>query len=108
MTLVTAVSLAPLDVKIALRTAGHWHNAIHLTVFFFTGLMLLADAAKPSARAARAVALFMFCCVLEWLQAVLYHNSVEWRDIFVDTLAIACSLAIAELLAAVRSAQRVS
>jgi hypothetical protein len=68
MTLVTAVSLAPLNVKITLRTIGHWHNAIHLMAFALTGLMLLADAAKPSARASRAVALLMFCCALEWLQ----------------------------------------
>ena len=102
MTLITAVSLAPLNVKITLRTIGHWHNAIHLTVFAATGLMLFAHTAKTSGRASRALALFIFCCALEWVQAVLYRNSFEWRDIFLDAIAIACSLAIAELLAAVR------
>lgn len=102
ITLVTAVSLAPLNIKISLRTVGHWHNTIHLVVFFLSGVMLFANAPKSSSRAARALILFLFCCALEWLEAVLYHNSVEWRDVFLDTLAVICALALAPVLAGIR------
>ena len=102
MTLVTAVSLAPLRIKLSLGTIGHWHNALHLVVFFLTGVMLFADAPKPSSQAIRALLLLLFCCILEWLQAVLYHNGIEWRDIFLDTIALGCALSVALLIAAVR------
>ena len=103
VTLVAAGSLAPLRVKLLLGTSGRWHNPIHMVVFFLTGVMLFADARlKPSTRATRAVLLFLFCCTLEWLEAVLYHNGFEWGDMFLDTIAIACALSVVVLIAAIR------
>ena len=102
ITLITAASLAPLKVKISLGTVGYWHNTIHLVVFFLTGAVLFAYAAKARSRAARALVLFVFCCALEVLEAALYHNSIEWRDVFTDGLAIMGALALPPVLMAFR------
>ena len=102
MTLVAAVSLTPLDVKVVLRTAGRWHNPIHLVVFFLTAMMLFVNAPTSSARTMRALILTLFCFILEVLEAVIYHNAIEWRDVLMDAMGVFCALALIAAATAIR------
>jgi len=92
--LVTAGSLAPLKVKVQLHTVGSWHNIFHFFAFCLGGLLFLVPAASSRAVVLRAVALALFCAVIEYLEAVVYHNKFEWRDFYLDCF----SLSVAWLL----------
>lgn len=86
--LVTAVSLGPLELKIALGTVGAWHNAMHIAVFSITALLGLAGATSLPSRSSRILLLLLFCFLLELFQAWIYHNRYEWRDLYVDSLGL--------------------
>jgi len=88
LALITAVSLGPLEVKIALGTVGAWHNVMHLVVFFVTALLSLAGASSLRSRSSRVLLLLLFCSALELLEARIYHNPYEWRDLYFDSLGL--------------------
>jgi hypothetical protein len=88
--LITAVSLAPLRLKLALHTVGVWHNPIHFAVFLATGLLALSTASSFATRGLRTAYLILFCAATELLEALLFHNPFEWRDLSVDSLGL-CS-----------------
>jgi len=81
LTAVTAISLAPLKVKVFFGTVGTWHATGHLFVFLATGVLALSTARRAWSRGSRALLLVLFCAALEALQTVLYHNRFEWRHL---------------------------
>lgn len=86
--LITAVSLAPLRAKTALGTVGFWHNPMHFAVFLLTGVLALFGAQSLYARGFRTFMLVAFCATIELLEAVIYRNHIEWRDILIDSLGL--------------------
>ena len=102
LTFVAAVSLAPLSVKTALGTKGHWHNPLHFIVFFATGVLLLSPSPQAPSRALRAIMLALFCAGSELLQAVIYHNRYEWSDLYLDVLGLSCAWLLVAALGALR------
>lgn len=108
--LITAISVAPLRVKVFLHSTTHWHDAFHLTAFFVTGLLAFSGLGRNLPAWLVSVLLIAYCGVLEWLEAVIYHNPFEWHDLLVDTLAIAlawlCISPIRTLLSRQRLSQR--
>lgn len=95
--LITALSLLPLRIKVAIGTVGSWHNAGHLLTFAATAALVLATASRATQRARRAILLVVFCSALEMLEAWLYHNRFEWGDLAIDSTGI-CLGWIAALL----------
>jgi glycopeptide antibiotics resistance protein len=86
--LVMAVSLGPLKLKVTLRTVGTLHNAIHVAVFILTAVVGLLTPKTSLSRSSRICLLVLFCFLLELIQAFLYHNRYEWRDLYFDSLGL--------------------
>ena|SRR5579875_1564100 len=90
LALVTALSLVPLKIKIVLGTVGVWHDVGHFLIFAATGVLVLWTADNARWRGFRAASLALLCATLEALEASMYHNPFEWRDVITDCLGICC------------------
>ena len=88
---IALLSLAPFRVKKFLETRGFLHYIGHFGAFVVCGVLVLADTAAPRARLLRLAVVLTFCAALEALEAVLYHNPFEWKDLIVDYLAVGFS-----------------
>ena len=80
---VAFLSLAPLPIKHYLRTSSHLHYPAHFLIY------ALGAALIGRTRPRRALYLILFAAATEYLQARIYHNPYEWRDLAIDTAAIA-------------------
>ena len=92
--LLTALSLAPFAVKAELGTMGALHDIGHLSVFAATAVLLCWTATRLPQKLVRYLAVGALALTLEWLEAAVYHNPFEWRDVLIDVLGAAIGLAI--------------
>jgi predicted membrane channel-forming protein YqfA (hemolysin III family) len=82
-------SLQPVRPAAMVGPAGiSLHRAIHWLAFAGAALLLLALSSCRRQEIRNAVVLVLLGVSLEYLQHVLYRNSMEWWDIRDDTLAI--------------------
>ena len=96
--LLSVVSLGPMWLKYHfLRTGGHMHVPGHFLMFMVTAMLLCWSATSVRSRLLRAFGAFLIGFTTEWLQAVIYHNPIEWRDIRTDTLGIIAGFLIVSL-----------
>lgn len=90
----TALSLAPWQLKVHLRTPGPFHNLGHFVMFFATALLLCWNTSGLSARIWRCLAALGLGMVLEELEAVVFRNPYEWTDVRVDALGITLAFSL--------------
>ena len=81
MVCLTVLSLLPMHVKRSIGTTGFLHNAGHLTAFAITGIFLLPPRRPGFFDAWRIWPGVLFAISLEWLEAAVYGNAFEWRDV---------------------------
>ena len=87
-----AVSLLPVHLKGSLHMKGTMHYGAHFFVFIVTALLVCWKPVTFSLKLAWAGAA---CCVvtfLEVLEAVWFHNRVEWLDVWTGCLGVAAGL----------------
>jgi hypothetical protein len=83
---VALLSLLPLHFKRAIGTTGELHEVGHVVSFAITSVLFL-QCSRPGAWAVwRLWPVLAFAFTLELLEAALYGNALEWRDIRSDTL----------------------
>ncbi|HXR78532.1 MAG TPA: hypothetical protein VN737_21315 [Bryobacteraceae bacterium] len=88
LALLTVVSLAPTSLKWRVGTMGPLHNWDHFLAFFVTGVLLCWNAGRVSSWLLRCLAGIAIAAILEGMEAVVYHNPFEWRDLRTDSLGI--------------------
>ena len=74
------------------------HVPGHFCMFMITAMLLCWHAASFRSRLLRAFAAFLIGFIQESLQAMIYHNPLEWRDIRTDILGIIAGVIIVSLL----------
>ncbi|MDQ2901393.1 MAG: VanZ family protein [Acidobacteriota bacterium] len=94
---VAALSLLPVSLKDSLHTTGVLHWWGHLAIFAITAMLFRRMRARTLEQISRAVALFFFGVLLEFLQHAIYGNQFEWRDVGTDALGILLGFLIASL-----------
>ena len=92
------ISMLPLQYKRALHTMGPLYFGAHFIAFVITALLFCwkpqgFSRKCPWAAGACATALF-----LEVLEAVCYHNPVEWLDVWTGCLGVAAGLIVLVML----------
>ena len=102
--IVTALSLAPLEVKELIGTTGKLHNFGHFAVFLITAMTMCWGVAGIKGKSRRAMWALYFAVTLELLETVFYTSYLEWRDIALDASGILTGLAITIVTAAIVSA----
>lgn len=95
---VTAISVAPFEVKWELGAKGRFHDAGHFLVFFVTAMLTCWTAANSASRIVRLLAVCGVALLQEALETAIYHNPFEWRDVLVDTLGAVAAFAILSVL----------
>jgi hypothetical protein len=95
---VTALSLAPLDVKYRFRTIGSMHNFGHLVIFLVTAILMCWNAGSVSAKLARCSAAIAVAILLEGLEKLVYHNAYEWTDVAVDAAGVLAGFLVITLV----------
>ncbi|MGP8246941.1 MAG: hypothetical protein ACLQVN_20785 [Bryobacteraceae bacterium] len=73
------------------------HREIHWLAFAGASLLLFVLARTRQREVLRAFAILSLACFLELLQHLIYGNSLEWRDIRDDALAILLTFALYRL-----------
>lgn len=96
--LITALSLAPFGVKLQLNTMGPLHDAGHLGVFLLTAVLLCWTAKGTTGQLARYLGVCLIAVSIEALEAAIYHNRFEWRDVMIDVLGAAIGLVVIKLI----------
>jgi hypothetical protein len=105
--LITALSLAPVEVKDRLGTTGALHTYGHVVVFLITTVLACLGTADTWTRFARAGAIAVFAMLCEWMEFAVYGNFYfEWRDVRVDWIGIALGLAISAAAQRILEARR--
>ncbi len=74
------------------------HNPGHLIIFMITALLMCWNAGSVSNRVLRAFGAILVGVTLEWLEAIMYHNPYEWKDVLVDCAGIAAGFIIVSLI----------
>lgn len=83
------LSLIPLPWKNAIGTTGAFHRAGHLLAFLILAFLLCRIATTAAARLIRCAGAVLLGIVLETAEHLLYHDRLEWDDVFVDTIGVA-------------------
>jgi hypothetical protein len=99
----SVLSLLPLSVKRSIGTMGILHHAGHLAAFAVTGILFLQWRRPGRFHLWLLWPPLTFAFALEWLEAVLFGGTFEWRDVVTDTLGLLTALL---LYATLRSARR--
>jgi hypothetical protein len=94
MVCLAALSLMPLSVKRTIGATGVLHNAGHLAAFAITGILFLQWKQPDRFHPWLLWPLVAFAFALEWVEAVLFHNLLEWHDIGTDTLGLLTALLV--------------
>ena len=89
-----AVSLMPLSIKRAIGTTGVLHHAGHLAAFVVTGILFLQWKRPERSWPWLIWPLAAFAFALEYTEAAVYHNAIEWRDIVTDILGLLTALLV--------------
>lgn len=88
LALLTAMSLAPTSLKWRMGTMGPLHTWDHFLAFFVAGALLCWNAGSFSSLLLRCLAGVAIAAVLEGMEAAVYHNPFEWRDLRTDWLGV--------------------
>ncbi len=88
--------------------ASDLHREIHWLAFGCAALLLLLLARNRREQAYNVIALSLLGLSLEYLQALIYHNPVEWFDVRDDVLATAAVFAVYECLVGFQKSPRIS
>jgi hypothetical protein len=80
---IAVISLMPLRFKYRMGTMGAFHNPGHFLAFF-VATILLCRAPSGKQRLVRCAEVCLFAVLMEVLEWAVYHNALEWHDIFVD------------------------
>jgi len=81
-----------------LHTEGRLHDWYHLALFIVMGILAMLSSRKPSTRFALLAVAALLGLGLEYLEAVRYHNPIEWYDVRTDTGGVAIGGVIGWLL----------
>jgi hypothetical protein len=95
MVVILGVSVLPLPLKEWLHTGGLLHPAFHFAAFFVAVVLLTLGSSNWQDRLMRGSVALLFAICTEYLEAGLYHNTMEWNDVLTDACGIAAGLAIA-------------
>lgn len=98
LTLILSVSLTPIAVKASLHTMGPLHGILHFGAFLVAALLMTLGPFTWPFRLMRGLMAMTFAVTTEYLEAAVYGNQMEWRDVRTDALGIAAGLAAAFLL----------
>ena len=90
---VVAMSMMPLKLKDRVGTTGILHIPGHFFVCLITAILLCRTAKSSTGPLLRCVGMLM-----EVLETVAFHNSLEWRDMVIDFLGAASGLVILKML----------
>lgn len=91
---VVAISTMPLRLKKRIGTTGVLHTPGHVVVFLITAILLCKTAPNLACSMVRWVAACCFALAMEILEAGIYHNRIEWRDVLVDLLGAALGFVV--------------
>jgi hypothetical protein len=79
------VSLLPIRPRLTLHgTPGH--PVLHILVFAFTTFLCLLLATSLSRRTLGLFCLFALALAIEACQCIVFHQHMEWTDVFLDCL----------------------
>jgi hypothetical protein len=84
----------PLSVKRVIGTTGVLHHAGHLAAFVVTGILFLQWKRPERSWPWLIWPLAAFAFALEYTEAAVYHNAIEWRDIVTDILGLLTALLV--------------
>ena len=85
---VVGISLLPYPAKIFLGTTGAFHKIGHYATFAITAAILCWGTAGLRRKLTCSFAALSLAVVLETIEAVQYHNPIEWRDLVLDAAGI--------------------
>jgi hypothetical protein len=105
---IAVISLMPLKVKYRVGTMGMFHNPGHFVAFLVASILLCRAAVNGKQRLVGCAEVCLFAVLMEVLEWAVYHNPLEWRDIFVDLAGAFLGVAVVALwsLRLGRSAQQ--
>jgi hypothetical protein len=86
LTAIVALSLIPLNLKVAIGTTGWLHNCGHLVAFAVFAALLTETGHQTGVRIVRAGAALALAFALELAQRAMYRNDFEWRDVAMDSI----------------------
>ena len=88
MVLLAVLSFLPNQDKLLLHTTGHYHRVGHVLAFLTVTLLLVGSATSLWSQFALAAMVVSFGCLLEFLEHIIYNNTLEWSDVMIDTLGV--------------------
>lgn len=100
---ITALSLAPFEVKVQLGTMGRFHDLGHFSIFLLTAILLSWTGQGPKSKLVRCVGVCWIAAFLEALETAVYHNRFEWHDVIIDAFGAAIGFAVISMASLVPS-----
>ena len=92
LAILVAVSLAPLNLKYEFGLKGSFHYAAHFAAFVLTGFIFCWKPVTFRSKLAWSLAACCTAFILEVLEAIFYHNGIEWLDVCTGCVAVAVAL----------------
>lgn len=92
---VAAVSFLPGHDKHRLHTSGRYHSWGHLLAFCAVSFVVARTTHSRSARILLFAGSLVLGLAIEYGEHAVYHNSLEWKDVLVDSLGVVCGTLLA-------------
>lgn len=92
---VAAISFLPGHDKHRLHTSGRYHSWGHLLAFSAVSFVVARTTHSRSARILLFAASLVLGLAIEYGEHAVYRNSLEWKDVLVDSLGVVCGTLLA-------------
>ena len=95
---ITALSLAPIEIKNGLHTTGSLHALGHTALFAVLAIAVIPAQANQARKIIGVLTFSAFGMALEAAQHFLYGNAFEWPDVLLDSCGLILGVSFREIL----------